>query len=157
MTFAEFVTEHNVTLDAKVRSYAIEKSKPFVWDCVIKFEGRKYEFKYTMGCANCTIFGKNASYQQIQDYRKKIIWGEILGVCGLAPSRPEIADVLNSLHSDTSFFFNGGVLWEDFADELGMNKDSIKDKNAFKACRKAYGELKKFFKSNLDTFIQCEE
>ncbi len=57
---------------------------------------------------------------------------------------PKLAEVLQCLQSDASDIHNG-YTFEEWADNLGYNSDSIRDRDVYLACQKTYSALKMLF------------
>jgi len=57
---------------------------------------------------------------------------------------PKLAEVLQCLQSDASDI-HAGYTFEEWADSLEYNSDSIKDRDVYLACQKTYSALKMLF------------
>ena len=57
---------------------------------------------------------------------------------------PKLAEVLGCLQSDASDI-HAGYTFEEWADNLGYNSDSIRDRDVYIACQKTHSALKMLF------------
>lgn len=132
----------------------VDGKTPFEYNVTLRHgqTGQTYTTKYTKGAAHVR-YGRSPEmipYKRLFDIIQMGKPGKIF----LHPIPPSLDEVLESLQSDCQAFDNN-PLWSDFAAQFGYNVDSIKDKKIFKACRKAYAELRKFFGVNFQTFLSC--
>jgi len=71
------------------------------------------------------------------------------------PIPPNLMDILSNLHM-TATSLRNSPFWEDWANELGYNPDSIKDKEIYDASVEEYRKLHKFLGSEFENFLNCE-
>lgn len=72
------------------------------------------------------------------------------------PIPPQLNEVMQCIWSDCHCI-ESSPLWEDFANELGYNVDSIKDKQVFEACSKQYFLFRSMLGYKLfSEFMKCE-
>ena len=67
---------------------------------------------------------------------------------------PKLDSVLDCLLTDSIGV--DGVIFEDFCSEFGYNKDSIKAKKVYEACKKNSKKLKNLLGSTYFELIKCE-
>lgn len=155
MMLKEWLAETPVEISSK---YVGEKDKMYVFRVTLKFPEREYSFKYRKGLAHVGYPSggkwRQLSYREYLQYQNKKKYGE-LGFSVIKPIPPQLDEVFECLLSDTQSYLDNPS-FEDFANSLGYDSDSIQHKKIFKKTRKQTNALKKLLGwSKFNLFASC--
>lgn len=164
MTFAEFANYLKLTITSeRIPLKPTDPNGSFRYSVTLNWAGKAHTFEYWKGSGHVGIRVRD-SQGKLTDKWKIVSGKELKGrLNNLSlnpfnprPIPPQIEEVLYSLQIDCMSFLDAPI-WEDFASNLGLNEDSIKDKKIFDECSKACYKLRRFFEHQWGEFMKCTD
>lgn len=167
MTATEFCKKHKVSISSI--PVPLKESDPkhsFRYLVSVNYAGKApQQFEYWKGSGHVGVRrlvqstfcpGQNAEYEWVRLNQKELAcWqrgyqfnGDYPKTRFAKPIPPQENEVLYCLAMDVQSVLNS-PLWEDWANELGYNQDSIKDKKVFEACCETLLKLRNLFGSQI--------
>lgn len=158
MLAKEFCEKHKVSLTFSSAPLRKDDAKnSFRYVVTVNYAGKAHTFDYWKGSAHvgyqtspAWISGENKkpgewvmlSYQELKLYQRNCRDNARLRMA--KPIPPLVNEVLYCLAMDAQCIRDYPI-WEDFADAMGYNSDSIKDKKIHKGCTENYLKLRELF------------
>jgi len=171
-TFANFADGFAGTFECTLEGLRVEApkrrapdAKPwhhFLWTVTLTYRGRTFMTAYRTGLGNGTRRGRpmEAPREGEQRVPMTLELARALKPYGrltvsdtegfVLLSRPPLGDVLMSLGLDAHS--GEHMLFEDFANEFGLDTDSREAERTWRVCQETRGQLRKLFGADFDTF-----
>lgn len=111
-----------------------EKWQYFAWAVTLHFENRVMNLSYKLGAAHVR---------------------NLINLGIVKPLPPTLSQVASSICADAQAI-DSFPLWEDFANYLSYNVDSVSDRRRFKKTVKNYRKLRDLLGIHFAPFLQCE-
>lgn len=134
MTIEETLTEMGFVLTSTlVRDDFDGREGGTTWAVTVTRNGESIQTDYTIGSAHRHY--RNGKPIQIHHWNRAL--DDVERNKRTKPDKPTLPDVLNCFVMDAQCV-SDGQLFEDFADDLGYDKDSRKAEKAYNGCRDEY-------------------
>jgi hypothetical protein len=157
MRIADFITQNGILITSTLLK---DNKDGFLWEVTLTYSTQTHTTSYRCGRAFQQKYSSlqhkwvEATYPEILANEQQKSFGEPVRH-RLRPTPPDSVNVLSCLHTDAYTIIDCPI-WEDWAENMGMNVDSIKDRKVFKACCKTHLALRKFFGVKWADFLSCE-
>jgi hypothetical protein len=153
MTLQEFLSAHKFGISS-VAVPNFSKEKSYKYHVSIELAGKGTTLEFTKGLAHVgyRVDDKwvTLTWQELKKYEKKTLLKRA------QPIPPQLDEVMSCVQSDCRCVCDN-IIWEDFANEMGMNPDSIKDRRVYEACQEQYKKFRDLMGRQLFLqFIACE-
>lgn len=143
MTIAEFAAANGITITSGRESLR-DGEKGYRYSVRVSYAGKSITVPYFCGAAYIGRYRVNkwvmAPYETVATFREK----DSYSTNDVRPIPPQLVDVLSCLLCDSQMI-ESAPLWEDYAEELGLNVDSIREKSQYELACKQYRELRNLF------------
>lgn len=126
----------------------VDGKTPFKYVVTLSIGTLTFSTDYGMGAGRVSFGNREIDFYEMQELKRK-------GYYKFTPTPPKLFGVLESLQCDCRCIADA-PLWDDFASNLGLNVDSIKEKKIYDKCVEIHLQLRKFFGKEFPNFLAAE-